>query len=110
MPQAAIDHTFHIEHVIARQHGGGDDPENLALACDRCNLRKGTNLSSLDPETGDAVQLFHPRKQEWEEHFELRGAVIVGKGPIGRATARLLDMNATRRVQLRSALLEASEF
>ncbi|MCI0331666.1 MAG: HNH endonuclease [Planctomycetes bacterium] len=25
----------------ARQHGGSDDAENLALACRRCNARKG---------------------------------------------------------------------
>ena len=110
MPQAALDRSFHVEHIIARQHGGSDDQENLALACDRCNLHKGTNLSSLDPETGETVQLFHPRTQAWEEHFELRGALIIGKSPAGRATARLLDMNAVRRVHLRSALLEAGEF
>jgi 5-methylcytosine-specific restriction endonuclease McrA len=25
--------TFHVEHVIAKQHGGRDDLSNLALAC-----------------------------------------------------------------------------
>ena len=29
----------HIEHVIARQHGGLDHVDNLALACHRCNLQ-----------------------------------------------------------------------
>ena len=33
--------TFHIEHIVARQHGGGDGAENLALACYHCNLHKG---------------------------------------------------------------------
>jgi hypothetical protein len=28
---------FHIEHVIPCQHGGTDNPENLALACHRWN-------------------------------------------------------------------------
>lgn len=43
IPQYAIpDVRFHVEHVVAVQHGGGDDPENLALACDRCNYYKGT--------------------------------------------------------------------
>lgn len=59
--------TFHVEHVIARQHGGADDPSNLALACDRCNAHKGPNLSGIDPETGDIVPLYHPR-----EHSALR--------------------------------------
>jgi 5-methylcytosine-specific restriction endonuclease McrA len=36
--------TFHVEHIIAEQHGGGDDPENLCVACPECNLAKGPNL------------------------------------------------------------------
>ncbi len=42
----------HVEHIIARQHGGSDEIDNLALACHRCNLRKGPNLSGIDPGTG----------------------------------------------------------
>jgi hypothetical protein len=26
---------FHVEHIRARQHGGTDDQDNLALACRR---------------------------------------------------------------------------
>jgi len=55
--------TFHLEHIVAKQHGGDDDPANLAWACSRCNRRKGTNLSSRDPDTGAIVELFHPRRQ-----------------------------------------------
>ena len=36
---------FHVEHIRARKHGGGDEAENLALACHHCNLCKGSNLS-----------------------------------------------------------------
>jgi HNH endonuclease len=25
--------TYHLEHIVARQHGGGDEELNLALAC-----------------------------------------------------------------------------
>ena len=25
--------AYHVEHIVARQHGGSDDNENLALAC-----------------------------------------------------------------------------
>lgn len=28
--------TFHVEHVIARQHGGSDDESNLCLSCHWC--------------------------------------------------------------------------
>ena len=56
LPQEAVDATFHVEHIIALQHGGNDDPSNLALACDRCNLYKGPNLTSVDLEL---EQSFH---------------------------------------------------
>jgi 5-methylcytosine-specific restriction endonuclease McrA len=38
LPQSAqLYVTFHVEHILARKHGGTDDPSNLALACERCN-------------------------------------------------------------------------
>jgi hypothetical protein len=72
IPQDALPWaSFHVEHIRARQHRGGDDPDNLALACRRCNLHKGPNLSSIDPQTGQLVPLFHPRLDVWSEHFAL---------------------------------------
>jgi 5-methylcytosine-specific restriction endonuclease McrA len=109
LPQEAYDLTFHIEHVVASQHRHDDDPSNLALACDRCNLHKGTNLASIDPQTGEVVPLFNPRTDAWEEHFALFGAEIIGQTPIGRATVRLLQMNSERRIILRKRLLAAGE-
>jgi hypothetical protein len=101
LPEAAIEVSFHIEHVVARQHGGDDDAENLALACDRCNLYKGPNLSSLDPDTGGVTPLFHPRRNPWSQHFRFEGPKIEGITEVGRATVRLLQMNDSRRLQLR---------
>jgi 5-methylcytosine-specific restriction endonuclease McrA len=93
---------FHSEHIIAKQHLIDDSLDNLALSCDRCNAYKGTNLSSIDPDSLEIVSLFNPRKDHWEDHFEITdGCVIVGKTVCGRATAKLLNMNASRRVQLR---------
>ena len=43
--------TFHVDHVIPRQHGGTDDLSNLALACRYCNSHKGTNLTAVDPDS-----------------------------------------------------------
>ena len=88
---------------MAKQHGGSDDPAGLALACDRCNAYKGPNLTSIDPETESIVPLFHPRVDRWEDHFELRAGQVCGKTQVGRATVRLLQMNAPRRVELRLA-------
>jgi hypothetical protein len=107
LPQAAVPFApFHIEHIVARQHGGSDDPSNLALACDRCNLHKGPNLAAIDPESGTVTVLFHPRRDSWNEHFRWADAEIVGQTPSGRATVQLLQMNSKRRLQLRAKLHE----
>ena len=101
---------FHIEHIRARQHGGDDDPANLALACPHCNRFKGPNLTSVDPETATVVPLFHPRLDAWDAHFAVDDIVIVGRTPIGRATVRLLRMNTDDRQKVRAALRARGEW
>jgi hypothetical protein len=95
---------FHVEHIRARKHGGGDDPANLALACHHCNLHKGPNLSGIDSETSAIVPLFNPRTDSWPDHFTEKSGVITGRTPVGRATVAVLSMNRTDRVRLRRAL------
>jgi 5-methylcytosine-specific restriction endonuclease McrA len=97
--------TFHIDHIIPRKHGGSDNPSNLALACNRCNRHKGSNLTGIDPESGTIIPLFHPRNDTWVDHFAFREALIVGLTPIGRATVYVLNINARERMQLRTKLL-----
>ncbi len=96
--------TFHIDHVIPSKHGGSDEISNLALACDRCSLHKGANLSGIDPVSNLIVPLFSPRSQAWDEHFHFVDARIEGLTSEGRATVRVCFMNSARRVQLRSEL------
>ena len=96
--------TFHIDHIIPKKHGGGDDRSNLALACQQCNLHKGSNLAGIDPESGETVKLFNPQTQEWEEHFNVVDGGIVGLSPTGRATVVVCNMNTSDRVQLRKEL------
>jgi hypothetical protein len=96
---------FHIEHIVARQHGGPTAVENLALSCARCNFHKGPNLSGIDPQTGAVVLLFHPRKDKWNEHFQWRKAILVGLTPSGRATIQVLEMNNAARVSARAQLI-----
>lgn len=97
--------VFHVEHVIPKQHGGTDDPSNLALACNHCNSHKGPNLSGIDPETREIVPLYNPRVAPWHEHFERHGPIILGRTPAGRATVRVFAMNSVDRVELRTALI-----
>jgi hypothetical protein len=35
-------HAWHIDHMHPRALGGGDEEENLTLACRTCNIQKGT--------------------------------------------------------------------
>jgi hypothetical protein len=105
LPQHASALRFHIEHIVARQHGGTDDASNLALACPECNFQKGTNLTGIDPDTGEVTPLFHPRRDEWEQHFTRNGARIVGQTATGRTTVWLLEMNTRDRLRGREMLL-----
>ena len=98
-----------IDHVRAKQHGGTDEVQNLALACFRCNAHKGPNLAGIDTESDEMVALFNPREQTWAEHFVLRGARIVGLTAVGRASALVLNMNAPERIELREELLANGE-
>ncbi len=96
-----------IEHIIAEKHGGETTADNLALACFFCNRYKGSDLGSLDPESGALTPLFHPRRHQWEEHFRLAGAQVVPRTAEGRVTVRLLRLNDPARLRERQALLEA---
>ncbi len=95
--------VLHIEHIIPKKHGGTDDTDNLALACIDCNLHKGSNLTGIDPETDEIRELFHPRRQQWEEHFEWKGIFIVGLTAIGRTTIRVFNMNSDDQLSFRSS-------
>jgi putative hemolysin len=35
LPDFADEWPFHLEHVVARQHGGQSDPDNLCWSCRR---------------------------------------------------------------------------
>ena len=102
--------SFHLEHVVARQHGGLMKMENLAWACHRCNRHKGTNLTGVDPDTHSVVLLFHPRRDVWEDHFALDGVRLRGLTSTGRMTVWLLQMNAERRLERRAELIRRGWF
>lgn len=110
LPDSVTHAVFQVDHIIAQQHLADDSLLNLAWSCSRCNCYKGPNLSSVDPTSGEIVNLFHPRQQIWNEHFQLQEALIVGLTPTGRATSRLLEMNDLHRVSLREWLIEEGEF
>jgi 5-methylcytosine-specific restriction endonuclease McrA len=107
LPDVAALMPLEADHIIARKHGGQTEVDNLALACSLCNKHKGTDLTSIDPESGDIVPLYHPRRQRWEDHFYLKNARIVPLTATGRVTITLLQLNRPERVVEREILLAA---
>jgi hypothetical protein len=94
-----------VDHIIAEKHGGATEEDNLALSCVLCNQRKGSDLTSIDPESGQITPLFHPRRDRWLEHFRLAGAHIEPLTATGRVTVRLLQLNHPDRIEERELLL-----
>ena len=95
--------TFHIEHVVPRAMGGLSDSSNLALACPSCNLHKGDRISVKSSVNGDVIQLFNPRLDDWNNHFEWDDYTLVSKSEIGRVTIQAFDLNHERRIRIRRA-------
>ena len=104
LPQSHSALRFHLEHIVPRQHGGGDVAENLALACPECNRRKGTNLTGIDPESRLLVRLFHPRQDRWADHFRVLAARILPLTDVGRTTEWVLALNTEARLRWRVLL------
>lgn len=107
LPDSADEWPFHVDHIVARVHGGTDDLDNICWSCTQCNLHKSSNIASVDPESGQRVDLFNPRSDVWNEHFGIGpDARMVGLTPKGRATVRLLDMNGSPQFELRRELID----
>jgi 5-methylcytosine-specific restriction endonuclease McrA len=106
LPDSALSPgDFHLEHIIARKHGGKSTMGNLAWACIFCNLYKGPNLASFDPDTGKLTPLFNPRTDRWKEHFRLTAGRVGGLTPVGRTSVWLLEMNSEILLTLRTCLI-----
>lgn len=100
--------AFHVEHVIAKQHGGLNDPDMLCWACAECNWAKGPNLAGMFG--GKLYPLFNPRKQDWRRHFCWDHTILRGKTKIGIVTVHVLNINDPSRVMLRENLLFEGRF
>ncbi|MHB1559619.1 MAG: HNH endonuclease [Isosphaeraceae bacterium] len=110
LPDSAYPLPFEVDHIIAQQHGGTTRPGNTAWACPWCNRSKGPNLAGYDERTRQVVQLFHPRRQQWSDHFRWRGPRLVGLTSVGRCTIRALNINRDAAVALRRELMAEGRF
>lgn len=98
------------DHIIATRHGGLTELGNLAYACYACNHHKGSDIASVDPQTGVITRLYHPRTDRWSDHFRWDGANMTALTDIGRATVALLRLNDPQRITLRTHLLARSHY
>jgi hypothetical protein len=94
-PEVVFNMPFEVEHIVPRSLDGADDQTNLALACRSCNLWKHAHINGYDPDSNEYVRLFHPRNDNWDNHFRINhdDGVIIGQTAIGRATITRLRMN-----------------
>ena len=94
-PEGIFNLPFEVEHVIPLSRDGTDGETNLALACRSCNLHKSDQVTGIDQMKQQAVRLFHPRQDDWEEHFivEIETGRVEGRTEIGRATVACLRIN-----------------
>jgi len=110
MPDSEPVFPHEPDHIIAIKHGGRTTGDNLAYACFDCNRAKGSDIASIDPETGALRPLFSPRTQVWSEHFRYNGPVIEARTAVGRVTVRLPRMNLPVRVAIRESLMRAGHY
>lgn len=106
IPEVASFGSHEVDHIIGLKHSGATEEGNLALSCTLCNKHKGTDLASINSETGDITPLYHPRRDRWHDHFCLNEAEFTPLTPIGRVTVRLLQLNRPDRIRERQLLLK----
>jgi hypothetical protein len=110
LPDDVVLISHQPDHIIATKHGGLTTLDNLAYACYACNHQKGSDIASIDPQTGRVTRLFHPRNDRWAAHFHWDGPSIEPMTAIGRATVHLLRLNDSQRVAIRANLLQRGHF
>lgn len=96
---------FYIDHIMPQQ----DDAislDNLALACPACNNHKYNKTTARDPVSGKEVNLYHPRRQRWHDHFcwDENFIFILGPTAIGRAPVEALKLNREHLIDMRQTL------
>ena len=110
MPQPCDVQPFQLDHIRAQKHSGPNAVSNLAWSCLPCNTFKGPNVAGYDPESDSLQPLFNPRRDDWSEHFQWDGPLLVGLTAVGRTTIEVLRINQRERVELRRLLIATGLF
>lgn len=105
LPETLSFYSFHIDHIVSLKHGGKSNFQNLAYCCPDCNFYKGSDLGTFVQGDEDLIRFFNPRKDKWDDHFQLQDGCIVGKTNIGMATERIFRFNEPERLIFRQQLI-----
>lgn len=95
-----------IDHYVPQSspHGSKlvNDYENLLLACDDCNRKKGAYYH-VDEELSDELRILRPDKDVPQEHYELTDSYqLKGKTITGTFNIAKLDLNSPVFVNIRN--------
>ncbi len=110
-PDTVTNSPFSVDHIIPKSKDGKTSLGNLAYACQGCNGKKYNKLKALDPLTLNRVAMFHPRKQNWGDHFCWNEdfTLMLGLTPTGRATIEALGLNRFGVINLRVMLIGSGQ-
>jgi hypothetical protein len=111
-PEVVFNFPFEVEHIVPLSRQGSNDAANLALACRSCNLRKGNRISGAPFGSSAEVRFFHPREDQWSEHFQvnIESGEILGRTPIGEVTVEYLEVNSSAQVVARQLWIRLGLF
>lgn len=95
-----------IDHYQPQHKGGSDSLENLLYCCYRCNQYK----HDYWPDLPDAPQLWHPRRESFDQHFLLlEDGVLHPLTPTAAFTITRLRLNRTPLIANRLRQLREAE-
>jgi hypothetical protein len=109
LPDKVSFYNFHIDHIKSLKHGGSSDLDNLAYCCPECNHFKGSDVGSFWKDD-ELIRFYNPRKDEWQEHFELLEGAILGKTEIAKVTERIFKFNEIDRLIFRQELIQLGHY
>ena len=84
--------------------------DNLAYCCVYCNRFKGSDIGSIIIDKKEFVRFYHPRWDNWGEHFNLNNSTIESLTNIGQVTARILGFNDQSRLLERQLLIDNKKY
>ncbi len=106
VPDAYSSISHQVDHIVSVKHGGSTVADNLCYSCIFCNLQKGSDLGSINWQTGELVRFFNPRRDKWNDYFRLDGVIIQPLTDIGKVTARIFKFNSKKRIAERQTLVK----